>query len=526
MKKETKHELDPQSPLLTQPVAATFEDAITATRFGKFNIFLILVSIPGRWSNLFETTTMSYVFPAAQCDLNLSLGNKGVLNAITYLGMMSSAFFWGYLCDTLGRRKLMITGFFLDACFVIISSMSQTYELLVVTKFLGGFIINGPFAALTCYLSEFHSSKYRARVQMVLGLVNSTGSIFLPFIAGLILPSDVQYNLFHYLRIHSWNIFLLVAACPSLIAGCIFLLLPESPKFLMTIGRNDEAMKVMRSVYSINTGQPPDTYPIKSLIAEKQQEQADSNGEYKRDSKQALKEGWSQIKPLFIPPLLSNMLLVCGLQMLIMMSLNTLRLWLPQLFQAINDFEYFNNGTSAPLCTMLDMIRPQPRNISAVPDIHTCVVNNNNSKVYTNVMIVSTVTVLGYIAAGSLINILGKKTLLFILGTVSGIGGFCLYFAESSNETLIISSIYIAFASICVNVILSVVVDLFPTTLRTMTVSLTMMVGRMGAMSGNLIFPYLLKQGCAPPFVSIGVGILSVAFIGLLLPDTEMKALQ
>lgn len=42
-----------------------------------------------------------------------------------------------------------------------------------------------------------------------------------------------------------------------------------------------------------------------------------------------------------------------------------------------------------------------------------------------------------------------------------------------------------------------------------MTVSLTMMIGRMGAMIGNLIFPYLLKQGCAPTFFSIGVGIAS-----------------
>ncbi|XP_044761851.1 synaptic vesicle glycoprotein 2B-like isoform X2 [Coccinella septempunctata] len=524
MKKEKKeNESDTQAPLLAHAVAATFEDAITATRFGKFNVILILISIPGRWSNLFETTTMSYVFPAAQCDLNLSLSDKGLLNAITYLGMMSSAFIWGYLCDSLGRKKLMVIGFFLDTCFVLVSSLSQSFTLLVVTKFLGGFIINGPFAALTCYLSEFHSSKYRARVQMVLGLVNSSGSICLPFIAGLILPADVEYNVYNYLRLHSWNIFLLVAACPSLIAGCIFLFLPESPKFLMTIGRNDEALSIMRTVYKINTGKPGDTYPIKSLILERKQELADTNGEYKRDSKQALKEGWGQLKPLFIPPLLSNMLLVCGLQMLIMMSLNTLRLWLPQLFQAINDYEYYNNGTSAPLCTMLDVIRPK-QNLTAVPE--ECVVNNNNDQVYTNVMIVSTVTLIGYIIAGSLINVLGKKILLFILCTTAGIGGFSLYFAQSTDATLIISSLYVALGSICVNVILSVVVDFFPTTLRTMTVSLTMMIGRMGAMTGNLIFPYLLKKGCAPPFFSIGIGILSCAFIGIFLPDTDMKALQ
>lgn len=29
---------------------------------------------------------MSYVFPAAQCDLDLSLQDKGMLNAATYIG--------------------------------------------------------------------------------------------------------------------------------------------------------------------------------------------------------------------------------------------------------------------------------------------------------------------------------------------------------------------------------------------------------------------------------------------------------
>jgi hypothetical protein len=65
---------------------ADFETAISATKFGKYNLLLILIAIPAGWSSIFETTTMSYVFPAAQCDLDLSLDDKGLLNAVTYLG--------------------------------------------------------------------------------------------------------------------------------------------------------------------------------------------------------------------------------------------------------------------------------------------------------------------------------------------------------------------------------------------------------------------------------------------------------
>ncbi|XP_017774201.1 PREDICTED: uncharacterized protein LOC108560971 [Nicrophorus vespilloides] len=63
-----------------------FETAITATGFGKFNLWLILVAIPSGWASLFETTTISYLIPVAHCDLDISLEERGYLISISYLG--------------------------------------------------------------------------------------------------------------------------------------------------------------------------------------------------------------------------------------------------------------------------------------------------------------------------------------------------------------------------------------------------------------------------------------------------------
>lgn len=59
-----------------------------------------------------------------------------------------------------------------------------------------------------------------------------------------------------------------------------------------------------------------------------------------------------------------------------------------------------------------------------------------------------------------------------------------------------------------------------------MTVSIIMMLGRLGAMSGNLIFPPLLTLGCLPPFAMIGGVTLVCAFLALFLPKTDLKALE
>lgn len=45
----------------------------------------------------------------------------------------------------------------------------------------------------------------------------------------------------------------------------------------------------------------------------------------------------------------------------------------------------------------------------------------------------------------------------------------------------------------------------FDTFNRTMTISLVMMFGRLGALIGNVVFPYLLQTGCLPPFLLVGL---------------------
>lgn len=63
-------------------------------------------------------------------------------------------------------------------------------------------------------------------------------------------------------ELHSWHIFIAIFAIPPLASGLAMVSLPESPKFLMSRGRNDEALEVFKKIYSMNTGKSPDTYPV------------------------------------------------------------------------------------------------------------------------------------------------------------------------------------------------------------------------------------------------------------------------
>lgn len=55
----------------------------------------------------------------------------------------------------------------------------------------------------------------------------------------------------------------------SLFAAIGFLFMPESPKFYMSKGDNESALKVFQYMYSLNTGNRKDSFPVNLLDRKK-----------------------------------------------------------------------------------------------------------------------------------------------------------------------------------------------------------------------------------------------------------------
>lgn len=528
---------------------ADFETAIAATGYGRFNYLLLLVAMPCCIGTVFETTTMSYVLPSAECDLRLSLVDKGTLNAVTYGGMITSAFLWGFLSDTYGRKRLLVYGFLLDATFNVLCATSQSVVAIMIFKFMGGFIICGPFAVLMAYLSEFHSLQHRSRVMMTVGIFYSIANVLLPSLAWAIIPqAGWDFTLLDgKLAIHSWQIFLAVCCLPSLLSGACCMFFPESPKFLMAKGRNDQAMAVFRTLYALNTGRSRGDYPIKELVDETA---ISSDETIQKDRKEVLQKAptisglrsfQEQMKSMFGKTHLKNSLMAYSIQFGILFGLNTFRLWVPQLFTIIQEYELDPKTftTDGSLCDMLaykvnksavlqELERPYVAVAPSSPlDTEELVCQpTTQGDIYLNPLIIGCVGVAAYLVTTVLINAIGNRNLLVYGLFTSGCCGLLLYWSKSSTVVLVLSATYITIASISSTGLVGSVVAMFPTSMRTMVVSLTMMFGRTGSIIGNVLFPHLMALGCWPPFLMIGSIHIVVALISTTLPRTVKKPLQ
>lgn len=152
--------------------------------------------------------------------------------------------------------------------------------------------------------------------------------------------------------IHSWNLFLLLMSIPSLLGGLLFTTMPESPKFLMSRGRNEEALDVFQEIYRRNHNSTE--FPIKALANEKYvpthnstdesrrieaQQQPGANENDKSSLWMVVKAGLVQMSIIFEGPYLKNCILVFAMQFGFLWSQNTMRLWLPSILGMIEDYQ-------------------------------------------------------------------------------------------------------------------------------------------------------------------------------------------
>ncbi|KAL2733928.1 synaptic vesicle glycoprotein 2B-like isoform X4 [Vespula squamosa] len=472
--------------------------------YGKFNYLLLLAVLPASCASIFSSSSTAYVLPSAECDLELTMLDKGLLNSMSFAGgMISTNFLWGFMADTFGRKRIMFYGYMLTGLITLATCFSHTSWLLILFKFFEGSIISGPYAALMSYLAEVHDENHRSRTYMWLG------------IAWLIIPQKWNWSLLHgFVEIKSWRVFLAICSLPAFLACLTIFFFPESPRFLLLKGRREEALEIFKKIYSINTGKPADTYLVKDLEDEYS---IKSSGD---KWKEKILSSWEQIKPLFLPPNVFNLIVISLIQLGATIGSNSLRLWMPQLFSLIESYKVSHvlkdqMGSQPSFCYMLNSPEKSNDNVTVIVNstaeaVVACVSTELNSTVFVNSIVIALTGVIGYTLAGTLITVVGKKKLMAICFLVAASCCGSLYWADDTNGILGLSSVFVAMSSIGGATVVNIIVDNFPTCLRTMAVSTAMTIGRCGAVIGNLLFPVLFALSCLGPFVMIVAAALVI----------------
>ncbi|XP_052125810.1 synaptic vesicle glycoprotein 2C-like [Frankliniella occidentalis] len=507
---------------------ANYETAIIACGFGKFHYLLMAALIPFCCSQLFSSGSTAFVLPVAGCDLELEDYQKGTLNGATYLGNIVSGLLWGGMADMFGRKMILAMCFLVDFIVSLACAFANSYWQMLVLKILAGVVIAGPNSVLYAYLAETHDDKHRSMAIMMTGMCFAVAQIVQPVLAFALLPLDLRVPMIEgAMDLTSWRLFLLVCALPSLWAGLWCLRLPESPKFLMSQGKQEEALRIFRGIYATNTGQDPDTYPIKSLdiCVPSKHVQLDGSEEG------GLRRAWRQFSPLFHKPYLSRIATVVCIQVSLMICINSLRLWTPQLFAYMEQYEtgvWEDKPAASTACQMISAsidhqgsqsdLEAAAASAAGLNATAACVDIPVSADVYLRSVVIGVVGTSSFLVSGWASKLWGNRPLLlwsFPLALVAALG---LLWAPDSDIFTVLLSAFTPFTAIGLTALSATGVDLFPTSLRSVAVSMQLISGRMGSLCGNIILPLVLKLSCEAVFILVTVGLAICSVLVWFLP--------
>jgi MFS family permease len=212
--------------------------------WGRFHTLIVLaLGITWLLDGL-EVTLAGAVASALKASLVLHFTNAevGIAGSAYIAGAVVGALGFGWLTDRLGRRKLFFITLFLYVAATATTAFSWNLATFVLFRFLTGAGIGGEYTAINSTIQEFTPARLRGWTDLAINGtfwvgagIGAAGSLIL-LDPGL-LPDD-----------WGWRACFLIGAVLGLTILFMRMWVPESPRWLITHNRADEATQVVESI--------------------------------------------------------------------------------------------------------------------------------------------------------------------------------------------------------------------------------------------------------------------------------------
>lgn len=236
------------------------DEAVQSLGMGIFQYRIALAAGMLLVADSMEVVVLSYlsnVFRRSQdpmLPINDAENNASdAMNLVVFPAGVVGALVLGILGDVLGRRPVFVGAAALISVFGVATAFVTSYFGMLVTRVIVGFGIGGltvPFSTL----SEFLPPSQRGTNLVVVQVFCIVGAL----VVHLILAEA---------SLDSWRQIVVWCSVPSILATILGLtVVPESPRWLLSQNRSDEALTILRVAAKAN-GQNPDLlFPAGTLL--------------------------------------------------------------------------------------------------------------------------------------------------------------------------------------------------------------------------------------------------------------------
>jgi MFS family permease len=226
-----------------QPIQTSIPARLDRLPWSRFHV-LVVVALGVTWVlDGLEVTIVGSLGPALQDHRTLSLTAQdvGTVASVYVVGAVTGALFFGWLTDLLGRKTIFNVTLAIYVAGVLLTACSWNFWTFAACRFITGFGIGGEYSAINSAIDELIPARLRGRVDLMVNgsywggaTAGAAASLFL--LSGVV-PIEIGWRL-------GFGIGGLLGVCVLFIRHFV----PESPRWLVTHGRNDEAEATMADI--------------------------------------------------------------------------------------------------------------------------------------------------------------------------------------------------------------------------------------------------------------------------------------
>ncbi|KAG7441097.1 hexose transporter [Guyanagaster necrorhizus] len=175
-------------------------------------------------------------------------GKLGLLNAIQNIGSLAAYPFAPYFSDGIGRRYTILMGAVIMIIATTIQTASQSVGMFIGARFLIGFGVTFAANSAPMLVTEISYPSYRAP------LTSTYNSLWY---LGSIIAAWTTFGSFKINNTWAWRIPSALQALPSVFQVALIWFVPESPRWLVSKGREEQALKVLAYYHANGNAEDP-----------------------------------------------------------------------------------------------------------------------------------------------------------------------------------------------------------------------------------------------------------------------------
>ncbi|WP_329062954.1 sugar porter family MFS transporter [Streptomyces sp. NBC_01429] len=213
-------------------------------------IFITAAAAMGGFLFGYDSSVINGAVEAIRSRYDIGSAALAQVIAIALIGCAIGAATAGRIADRIGRIRCMQISAVLFTISAVGSALPFNIYDLAVWRVIGGFAIGMASVIGPAYIAEVSPAAYRGR----LGSFQQAAIVI-----GIAISQLVNYGILQLadgdqrgklLGLEAWQWMLGVMVIPALLYGLLSFAIPESPRFLISVGRVDRAKEVLAEVES------------------------------------------------------------------------------------------------------------------------------------------------------------------------------------------------------------------------------------------------------------------------------------